>query len=252
MKLTDNFLKAGLKKAMIDDYFSEELERAGYDGMNIKETPQGKTIVLRCEKPGMVIGKGGNNIRELTSVLESRFDLDDVSIDVQEVNEPDLSAPIVASKLANALERGWYFREAGMTTVERVMEAGAKGVEIVFSGKLTGARARDAKFSRGYIKYSGEPANTIVENGQSEATMPLGTIGITVRLIPPGKDLPDDIKVKENVDVDEIVANTDDINEVLLKNSTDEEDEEEAEDTDSDDENDEETSNEEYQEEVID
>lgn len=82
--------------------------------------------------------------------------------------------------------------------------------------------------------------------------MPLGTIGITVRLIPPGKDLPDDIKVKENVDVDEIVANTDDINEVLLKNSTDEEDEEEAEDTDSDDENDEETSNEEYQEEVID
>jgi small subunit ribosomal protein S3 len=164
----------------------------------------GTQIVLKAEKPGMVIGKGGKNIRKVTRELEERFDLDDPQIDVQEVDEPDLNARIVADRLANALERGWYFRKAGHTTIDRIMEAGALGAEIVLSGKVTGARSRVEKFNRGYIKHNGEPAEEIVDEGQGVAVMKLGTIGVTVKIIPPGAELPDDFHIEEDVEVEAV------------------------------------------------
>jgi small subunit ribosomal protein S3 len=170
----------------------------------------GVQIVLHAEKPGMVIGKGGENIRKITSTLEERFDLEDPQIDVQEVDEPDLNARIVADRLANALERGWYFRKAGHTTLERIMDAGALGAEIVLSGKVTGARSRVEKFNDGYIKHNGEPAETIVDHGQSVAVMKLGTIGVTVKIIPPGAQLPDDFRIYEDADIEDLVVEEDD------------------------------------------
>jgi len=217
---------------MVDEYFEEELERAGYDGMEMDETPNGMRIVLRAEKPGMVIGKGGSNIREMTDELERRFSFQDLSIDVQEVEEPDLSANIVADKLANSLERGWYFRRAGQTTIERVMEKGAQGAEIIFTGKLTGARSRVEKFNRGYIKHNGQPAEDIVEEGQSTAIMPLGAIGVKVKIIPPNAKLPDNFNVKEDVDLDEVM--TDGIEDLL--SSPDESDNEGTDEDDTTDE----------------
>ncbi|PSP80205.1 30S ribosomal protein S3 [Halobacteriales archaeon QS_1_68_20] len=194
------FIDQGLQRSQIDEFFAEELGRAGYGGMEVAKTPMGTQIVLEAEKPGMVIGKGGQNIREITTQLEQRFDLEDPQIDVQEVDEPDLNARIVADRLANALERGWYFRKAGHTTIDRIMDAGALGAEIVLSGKVTGARSRVEKFNRGYIKHNGEPAEEIVDEGQGVAVMKLGTIGVTVKIIPPDADLPDDFQVREGVD----------------------------------------------------
>ena len=185
------FIEDGLRETQIDEFFSAELARAGYGGMELAETPMGTQIVLKAEKPGMVIGKGGKNIRKVTRQLEAQFDLNDPQIDVQEVDEPDLNAQIVADRLANALERGWYFRKAGHTTIDRIMSAGALGAEIVLSGKVTGARSRVEKFNRGYIKHNGEPAEALVDEGQGVSVMKLGTIGVTVRIIPPGSELPD-------------------------------------------------------------
>ena len=111
------FIENGLRRSQINEFFAEELARAGYGGMEIAKTPMGTQIVLKAEKPGMVIGKGGKNIRKITSTLEEDFDLEDPQVDVQEVEEPDLNAQIVADRLANALERGWYFRKAGHTTL---------------------------------------------------------------------------------------------------------------------------------------
>jgi small subunit ribosomal protein S3 len=173
--------------------------------MELAQTPMGTQIVLQAEKPGMVIGKGGKNIRKVTSELEERFDLEDPQIDVQEVEEPDLNAQIVADRLGNALERGWYFRKAGHTTVDRIMDAGALGAEIILAGKVTGARSRVEKFNRGYVKHNGEPAEDIVDRGDGVAVMKLGTIGVTVRIIPPGSDLPDDFRIREDVDVSGLV-----------------------------------------------
>ncbi|WP_435551602.1 30S ribosomal protein S3 [Natrinema sp. CGMCC1.2065] len=207
------FIENGLQRSQIDEFFQEELGRAGYGGMDVAKTPMGTQIVLKAEKPGMVIGKGGENIRKVTTTLEERFNLEDPQIDVQEVEEPDLNARIVADRLANALERGWYFRKAGHTTIDRIMEAGALGAEIVLSGKVTGARSRVEKFNRGYIKHNGEPAETVVDHGQGVAVMKLGTIGVDVKIIPPGAELPDDFEVNEDMDPEEIVPDAVEVNE---------------------------------------
>ncbi|ELZ55257.1 MULTISPECIES: 30S ribosomal protein S3 [unclassified Haloferax] len=211
------FIENGLQRSQIDEFFAEELGRAGYGGMDVAKTPMGTQIVLKAEKPGMVIGKGGKNIRKVTRELEERFNLDDPQIDVQEVDEPDLNARIVADRLANALERGWYFRKAGHTTIDRIMDAGALGAEIVLSGKVTGARSRVEKFNRGYIKHNGEPAQEIVDEGQGVAVMKLGTIGVTVKIIPPGARLPDDFEVEEdaNPDAVEQIEETESVEDLL-------------------------------------
>ncbi|SER92491.1 30S ribosomal protein S3 [Natrinema salaciae] len=207
------FIENGLQRSQIDEFFQEELGRAGYGGMDVAKTPMGTQIVLKAEKPGMVIGKGGENIRKVTTALEEKFNLEDPQIDVQEVEEPDLNARIVADRLANALERGWYFRKAGHTTIDRIMEAGALGAEIVLSGKVTGARSRVEKFNRGYIKHNGEPAEEVVDHGQGVAVMKLGTIGVDVKIIPPGAELPDDFAVNEDMDPEEVVPDAVEVNE---------------------------------------
>ena len=203
------FIEDGLQRTQIDEFFADELGRAGYGGMDVAKTPMGTQIVLKAEKPGMVIGKGGKNIRKVTTELEDRFNLEDPQIDVQEVEEPDLNARIVADRLANALERGWYFRKAGHTTIDRIMEAGALGAEIVLSGKVTGARSRVEKFNRGYIKHNGEPAEEIVGHGQGTAVMKLGTIGVDVKIIPPNAQLPDDFRIYEDADVEDYIEDVD-------------------------------------------
>ena len=205
MAIERDFVEKGMRRSQIDEFLSDELERAGYGGMELARTPMGTEITLKAEKPGMVIGKGGKNIRQLTDDLEREFDIEDLQVDVQEVDEPDLNARIVADKLANALERGWYFRDAGRTTLSRIMESGAMGAEIIFSGKVTGARSRVVKFKEGYVKHCGEPAEEVVERGQGTAVMKLGTIGIQVSIIPPGSVLPDKFEVEVDADVEGLV-----------------------------------------------
>ena len=251
------FIENGLQRAQIDEFFQEELDRAGYGGMDIAKTPMGTQIVLKAEKPGMVIGKGGKNIRKITTTLTEDFGMDDPQVDVQEVDEPDLNARIVADRLANALERGWYFRKAGHTTIDRIMEAGALGAEIVLSGKVTGARARVEKFNRGYIKHNGEPAQDVVDDGQGVAVMKLGTIGVTVKIIPPGATLPDDFAIHEDVEVEPVEqavvdADDDESVEELLAGEPDDAVPDEDEDVEVPDEDPAEAIDEEIVEEVID
>ncbi|MFC6824365.1 30S ribosomal protein S3 [Halopelagius fulvigenes] len=246
------FIEDGLQRSQIDEFFADELGRAGYGGMEVAKTPMGTQIVLKAEKPGMVIGKGGKNIRKVTKELENRFNLDDPQIDVQEVDEPDLNARIVADRLANALERGWYFRKAGHTTIDRIMDAGALGAEIVLSGKVTGARSRVEKFNRGYIKHNGEPAQEIVDEGQGVAVMKLGTIGVTVKIIPPGAVLPDDFEIDDEAEVEPVeqTAETEGVEE-LLEDEPEEVPEVEQEDVDVPDEDPSEVIDEEIVEEVV-
>ena len=246
------FIENGLQRTQIDEFFQDELGRAGYGGMEIAKTPMGTQIVLEAEKPGMVIGKGGKNIRKITDTLENDFGLEDPQVDVQEVEEPDLNARIVADRLANALERGWYFRKAGHTTIDRIMEAGALGAEIVLSGKVTGARSRVEKFNRGYIKHNGEPAEEIVDHGVGTAVMKLGTIGVQVKIIPPGADLPDDFEIYEDVEVEDYVEEGEGVEELLAGEPDEEAEDGEEPSTGAPPEEDEETDEEAVEEEVVD
>ena len=191
MAVERKFVAEGARRARVEKHLVKELKRAGYGGMDLQRTPLGTQVTIYAEKPGIVIGKGGKVVRQLTADLATDFGVESPQIEVQQVPNPSFNAQIMAERLANALERGWYFRKAGSSIIRRVMESGALGCEVIIAGKLTGARARVQKFTEGYIKHSGEPVNTIVEKGFAVAIKKLGVIGVQVRIIPPESKLPD-------------------------------------------------------------
>ncbi len=190
MGVERKFVKNGLDKAQMAEYFSKQLERAGYGGMNINRTPMGTQITIFAEKPGMIIGKGGKTIHKLTHDLETVFRVDNPQIDVQEVKVPELNAQMMASRLAGAIERGLYFRKAGHNMLRRILESGALGCEIDIAGKLTGPRKKTEKFVGGNMLHAGNPAMELVDDGFAIAIKKLGVIGCRVRLIRPSVKLP--------------------------------------------------------------
>lgn len=195
MAVERRFVSEGVRKVRVERYLGKELKRAGYGGMDIARTPLGTQVTIFAEKPGIVIGKGGKLVRQITQDLATNYGVESPQVEVQQVANPNYNAQIMAERLANALERGWYFRKAGQSIIRRVMESGALGCEVVIAGKLTGPRARVQKFVDGYIKHAGEPSNTIVERGYAIAVKKLGVIGVQVKIIPPGAMLPDDFRV---------------------------------------------------------
>lgn len=203
MAIEKKFVNDGYVKASMDEYFAQQLSRAGYGGMELNRTPMGTQIIIYSEKPGMVIGKAGKVIRKLTRDVGIKYNLENPQIDAQEVKRPELNAQMMASRLASSIERGWYFRKAGHNTIRAVMGAGALGCEVVISGKLTGARSRVEKFVDGYIKHSGKPVDEVVDEGFAVAVKKLGTLGCKVRIIQPDVVLPDSYRVKDASEVPE-------------------------------------------------
>ena len=190
-----DFVKEGLRRTRIDEYLEKELERAGYGGMEVQITPLGTMVVVYAERPGMVIGRGGKTVRAITQSLKTKFDLDNPQVEVKEVDVPELNARIMASKIANMLQRGMHFRRVAYSTIRRIMGAGAQGVEVTISGKIRGSRSAVAKFTEGYIKKCGEPATKFVEEGFATAPLKPGVLGIVVRIMPPEAVLPDKVDI---------------------------------------------------------
>lgn len=190
-----DFVTEGLRRTKIDEYLEKELERAGYGGMDIQVTPLGTMVVVYAERPGMVIGRGGKTVRQITQNLKTKFDLDNPQVEVKEVDVPELNARIMAAKIANMLQRGMHFRRVAYSTIRRIMGAGAQGVEVTISGKIRGSRSAVAKFVEGYIKKCGEPADRFVQQGFATAPLKPGVLGIVVRIMPPEAVLPDKVDI---------------------------------------------------------
>ena len=195
MAVERKFVQDRLRKLMVKEWIKEEVKNAGFGGVDIIRTPLGTQVTLFVERPGLVIGKGGRRIKMLTEKLKE-FGLDNPQISVDEVEKPEFNAQLMASLLARALERGWYFRRAGYRFLYRIMEAGAKGCEIEISGKLVSERARTEKFVAGTIIHTGDPAYSMVNKGFDVAIKKLGVLGVNVRIIPPDVILPDEFEVK--------------------------------------------------------
>ncbi len=197
MASEQKFIRENTKRSLIKKFLVKEIEGAGFGGMSIQRTPIGTRINILVERPGMVIGKGGSKIKELTSTIHTRFDVENPQIEIQEAGaSAALNAQIMAEKLAEALQRGWHFRRAGHSTVRRIMSAGAKGCQIVIAGKLTGARHRTEKFTEGHVKYCGEVAKEVMNNGFASAKLKAGVLGVKVRIMKPDAKLPDEVKLK--------------------------------------------------------
>ena len=189
------FVEEGIKKVRMNEYFRTELERAGYGGMDIKRTPMGTQITVKVEKPGMIIGKDGRRIKRITDEIVKRQELDNPQIDVQPIDVPELNAQLMANRLAKLIERGWHFRRAGRSTLQRIMDRGALGCEIIMSGKLKGPRGRMEKMVDGYIKHCGSIAEEIVEKGYTIAHKKAGVIGVQVWIVRPDSGIPDTFRM---------------------------------------------------------
>ena len=190
-----DFVQEGLRRTRIDEYLEKELERAGYGGMEVQITPLGTMVIVYAERPGMVIGRGGKNVRAITNTLKTEFGLDNPQIEVKEVDVPELNPKIMAYKISNMLQRGMHFRRVAYSTIRRIMGAGAQGVEVTISGKIRGSRSAVAKFVEGYIKKCGEPSIRFVEEGFATAELKPGVLGIYVRIMPPNTVLPDSVEI---------------------------------------------------------
>jgi small subunit ribosomal protein S3 len=191
------FIRENAKRSLIKKFLVKEIEGAGFGGMSIQRTPIGTRVNLLVERPGMVIGKGGAKIKELTDSIRTKFNVDNPQIEIQEAgSSASLNAQIMAEKLAEALERGWHFRRAGHSTVRRIMQSGAKGCQVILAGKLTGERHRTEKFTEGHVKYCGETAKEVMDIGLATAKLKPGVLGVKVRIMRPDAKLPDEITYK--------------------------------------------------------
>ena len=200
-----DFVTEGLKRTRIDEYLENELERAGYGGMEIQVTPLGTMVVVYAERPGMVIGRGGKTVRSITQNLKTGYGLENPQVEVKEVDIPELNPKIMAHKIAAMLQRGMHFRRVAYTALRRIMGAGAQGVEVTISGKIRGSRSACAKFSDGYIKKCGEPSIRFVRHGFATVQLKPGVLGINVRIMPPDVVLPDKVDILQ-IEIEEPVV----------------------------------------------
>jgi len=189
------FVTENIRRVLLKEYLMKRVGRAGFGGLDVQRTPMGTRVTLITERPGLVIGRRGENMKSLTQAIEHDFNFNNPQIEVQEVDNPNLNAQIMAEKLANALERGWHFRRAGHSTVRRIMENGARGCQVIISGKLTGQRHRTEKFKDGHIKYCGQAKLNFMHQGFAAAKLKPGVIGVTVQIMDPNAKLPDEITI---------------------------------------------------------
>ena len=201
MAIVKHFIVESRKKTEIDEFLEKKLEKAGYGGVTISKTPLGTHIVIYVMRPGLVIGRGGETIRELASILEEQFKVPNPQISVSEIEIPEFNAYVVASRVASALQRGIHFRRAGFWALNQVMDAGALGAEIIISGKLRTERARFEKFRAGYMPRCGEPALKYLRKAEVHVQLKPGIFGIKVKIMPPDAKFPDKIQIVEEAPI---------------------------------------------------
>ncbi len=196
MAIERKFVVEGERRMLIKEYLKKETERAGFGGIEIQRTPMGTLISLLTERPGIIIGRGGKNINRLTNDLAEKFNMENPQIEIEEVgNKAPLNGQIMAHKVAMALERGWHFRRVGHSTVRRIMGSGARGCQVIISGKITGVRHRTEKFTEGHVKYCGEVAKEVMDVGMAVAKKKPGVLGVKVRIMGPKAEMPDEISI---------------------------------------------------------
>lgn len=180
----------------VKEYIKYSLGKGRISAVSIEYTPVGERIVVSTSKPGLVIGRRGEKIEELTRVLKKRFKLDNPNIEIREIRDPNLDAQLVADEIALLLERqgSLKFKVIAYKMLQAIIRSGALGAEILLSGKLPSERARSWRFAQGYLKKTGDPSK-VVDCAMSQAkTMP-GIVGIQVRILPPNAYIHDKITV---------------------------------------------------------
>ena len=179
-------IKQHKKEYKIQEFISETLKNVGLSKVKLQRTPLGEKVVIHTSRPGLVVGRKGESIQRLGRELNESFDLDNAQIEIEEVEQPNLDARIVAERIASNLERFGTrrFKAVMHRMLETIMESGALGVEILISGKVPSQRARRWRVFAGYLKKSGYIAQNDVRRATAEARTRMGMVGIQVSIMP--------------------------------------------------------------------
>ena len=182
MSAVKNVMKNNYRNMELDEYLSSILREAGYGGADVQKTPIGTRITLYVTRPGLVIGRKGVGIKDVTSKLETKFGLTNPQISVMEVQVPELNPKIMCNRIAQLIERGTAFRRACLWTINTINNAGALGAEVTVSGKLRSERAHFEKHSVGVLPKSGDVSEKVVKVGITHVLSKMGLMGIQLRI----------------------------------------------------------------------
>ncbi len=201
MVIERKFVAQKVKEFQVQQYVSSMLTRVGHSKTKLQKTPLGDKIVVHASRPGLVVGRGGKTITTLTEDLKKRFDLENPQIKLNEVENVNLDANIVAERIINSLERFGTakFKGIGHRALQDVMDAGALGVEILITGRIPGSRAKRWRFYQGYLKKCGDVAVEGVHTAIKVANLKIGSVGVQVKIMPQTTVLPDKVDlIKES------------------------------------------------------
>ena len=182
------------------EWIKKEIGKGKLSKVKIEYAPVGERIIISTSKPGLVIGRGGERIEQLTEMIRRKFKLDNPHIEIDEISNPDLDAQLVADDLALGLERfgPLKFKVLAYRALQRIMKAEAMGAEIRLTGKLPSSRAKPWRFAQGYLKKTGDTAN-VVDRAQAVAQTKPGVVGVKVSILPSTAILKDRLKVNEEL-----------------------------------------------------
>lgn len=197
MSAVKNVMKNNFRNLELGEYLATTLKDAGYGAVEVQKTPIGTRITLYVTRPGLVIGRKGTGIKDLTTKLEEKFGLTNPQISVLEVSVPELDPRIMCNRIAQLIERGTAFRRAAMWSMNTIMNAGALGVEVAIAGKLRSERAHFEKHSSGVNPKSGDLAEKIVRVGTTSVLTKMGLMGIQLR-IALKNELPPEFELSES------------------------------------------------------
>jgi small subunit ribosomal protein S3 len=159
-------------------YLKKRLEHASLSNVGIERTPKKVTINIFTARPGIVIGKKGEEVERLKGELQ-HLTGKDIYINIREIKRPEVDAQLVGDNIARQLEKRIAFRRCMKKAVSTSMRLGAHGIKVMLSGRLGGAEiARTEKYSEGRL-----PLHTLrssIDFAMSRAETTAGTIGIKV------------------------------------------------------------------------
>ena len=191
MSAVKNVIKDKYDMMLLKDYLRETIKDAGFSHAEIAKNPMGAKVSLFVTRPGIVIGRKGAGIRELTEKLETDYKLKNPQITVVEINKPELSPSVMCNRMSSHIERGTAFRRATMWTLKQIMDGGAMGAQITISGKLRGDRSAFEKHTAGILPRAGYHAEVIVDEDIAHVKTPMGLIGIRIRIAIKDKYIPE-------------------------------------------------------------
>ena len=215
-----NIVKLKKEEFAIREGIKENVGKGKVSKVKIEYTPIGEKIIISTNRPGLIIGRGGGKINELTQLLKKNFKMENPHIEIDEIRQPEFDSQLIADEIALGLERfgALKFKVIAYRALQRIMKAGALGTELRLTGKLPSSRAKSWRFAQGYLKKTGDSAK-IVDRAQAKAFTKPGVVGIKVSILAPDAKLVDRITVDDEL-IAKLKENTEKMEKKTKKRTT--------------------------------